>query len=273
MPPATGSRRTVDVIISAKPLPESDPAPEVDLDFAREWIEFIDPTNPEHLIRGDLTWLCSRWTCIFAAGCHGIIKDRADDGCCSHGAFFTDKDDQKRVKPFVKMLTPAMWQHYGQGKNAWIEMDDLDGEQRPKTKTVDGACVFLNRRGSEQGLGCALHGLALQIGRHPLETKPDVCWQLPVRRAQEWVTRPDDTKILVTTLGEFDRRGWGEGGRDLHWWCTSSPEAHVGSEPLYITYGPELIALLGQAAYDELARLAEERLDKGLIAPHPASAD
>ena len=64
---------------------------------------------------------------------------------------------------------------------------------------------------------------------HPLEYKPDVCWQLPVRRDQEWTKRPDGTKILVTVLAEFDRRGWGEGGHDLHWWCTSSPEAHVGT--------------------------------------------
>jgi hypothetical protein len=41
---------------------------------------------------------------------------------------------------------------------------------------------------------------------HPLETKPDVCWQLPVRRTQEWVTRPDEVEVLVTSIGEFDRR-------------------------------------------------------------------
>ncbi|MCW2777090.1 MAG: uncharacterized protein JWN17_815, partial [Frankiales bacterium] len=105
--------------------------------------------------------------------------------------------------------------------------------------------------------------------RHPLETKPDVCWQLPVRREQEWVDRPDETRVLVTSLGEFDRRGWGPGGADLHWWCTSSPVAHVGAEPLYVTYGPEIAALLGQPAYDELVRLVGLRGTGGL--PHPAT--
>ena len=38
---------------------------EVELDFAREWVEFYDPDNPEHLIAADLTWLLSRWTCVF----------------------------------------------------------------------------------------------------------------------------------------------------------------------------------------------------------------
>ena len=70
------------------------------------------------------------------------------------------------------------------------------------------------------GEGCALHALALRTGRHPLETKPDVCWQLPVRRTQDRVTRPDEVEVLVSTIGEFDRRGWGPGGADLHWWCT-----------------------------------------------------
>jgi hypothetical protein len=98
-----------------------------------------------------------------------------------------------------------------------------------------------------------------------------VCWQLPIRREQEWVDRPDGTRILQTTIGEFDRRGWGSGGHDLHWWCTGSPIAHVSPEPLVETYGPELTALIGEAAYAELRRLAESALDRGPIAPHPAS--
>ena len=131
--------------------------------------------------------------------------------------------------------------------------------------------MFLNRPGFEGGEGCALHALALRTGLHPLDTKPEVCWQLPVRREQEWVTRPDDTQILVSTVTEFDRRGWGEGGHDLYWYCTSAPEAHVGTEPLYLSYGPELAALIGQPAYAELARLCEQRLAQGLLAPHPAT--
>jgi hypothetical protein len=245
---------------------------EVDLEFPREWIEFVDPADPEHLVRGDLTWLLSRWTCIYGNGCHGIIEGRAQDGCCSHGAFFTDDDDEKRVKSFVKKLTPETWQRYRKGFSRWTELDSVGEEKdRRRTATEDGACVFLNRDGFAGGAGCALHGLALREGKHPLETKPDVCWQLPVRREQEWVTRPDDTKILLSTLGEFDRRGWGEGGHDLHWWCTSSPEAHVATERLYEGYAPELTALIGEAAYAELARLCAARLAQGQIAEHPAT--
>jgi hypothetical protein len=246
---------------------------EVGLDFPREWVEFVDPANAEHHIRADLTWLCSRWTCIYGRGCHGVLAGRPDEGCCSHGAFFSDEDDLKRVKGYVKELTADIWQHAKVGRKKGVtERDSIgDDENRIRTRRVDGACVFLNRPGFPGGAGCALHALALRTGRHPLETKPEVCWQLPVRREQEWVKLPDDSEILLSTVTEFDRRGWGEGGHDLYWFCSSSPEAHVGREPLYLSYGPELAALIGEQAYAELARLCERRLAQGLIAPHPAT--
>ncbi len=256
------------------------PAPEVPLDFPREWIEFVDPADPEHVVRADLTWLCSRWTCIFGRGCHGSVAGRADTGCCNHGAYFSDKDDEKRTRRFAAELTPDDWQFHGlahreaskKGRLAIAVKDELDGELRAKTRVVDGACIFANREGFAGGIGCSLHALALRKGLNPLETKPEVCWQLPVRREQAWVDRPDGTRVLVSTIAEFDRRGWGEGGHDLDWYCTSSPEAHVGGEPMYLSYGPELVALIGQKAYDELAALCAKRLELGLVAVHPATA-
>jgi hypothetical protein len=252
----------------------TEPPEEVGLDFPREWIEFADPADPEHLVRADLTWLASAWTCIYGRGCAGVVEGRPDDGCCSHGAFFADDDDLTRVTAAVAALTDEDWQLAPTGRAAWTEQDGDDAEEgvrARRTRVVDGACVFLNRPGHPGGSGCALHAMALRTGVHPLTTKPDVCWQLPVRREQENVERPDGTTVLMTTIGEFDRRGWGSGGHDLHWWCTGSPAAHVAHEPLVATYAPELTALLGAAAYAELRRLTELRLDQGLIAPHPAS--
>jgi hypothetical protein len=246
---------------------------EVDLDFPREWIEFLDPADSSHLIRADLTWLLSRWTCVFGQTCHGIIRGRAADGCCSHGAFFTDADDEKRVRAAAQKLTPLTWQHHRRGFKNYTEMDSIDGT-KPARRTAtrpDGPCVFLNDANFPGGGGCALHAQALRDGVHPLAYKPDVCWQLPIRRDQDWSKRPDGTKVLVSTLTEFDRRGWGEGGHDLHWWCTSSPEAHVGTEALFESYRPELTALIGEAAYGKLAELCRSRSASGMIAPHPAT--
>jgi hypothetical protein len=257
----------------------------VDLDFPRAWVEFADPTDAAQVFRCDVTWLTSRWTCIFGAGCAGIFADRPDDGCCTLGAHFSDRDDEKRTLRFAKQLTADDWQLHGTKK-----LVELDEEGARKTRVVDGACVFLNRPGFAGGEGCALHGLALRQGRHPLETKPDVCWQLPIRRTYDRVTRPDGTEILLVSIGEYDRRGWGPGGHDLDWYCSGNTEAHVGREPVYLSNRPELVELMGEPAYAELARLCEQRLagatprkngksakaaksDRrrdGLVAPHPA---
>jgi hypothetical protein len=260
-----------------QPVPLNDPRPrdrEVGLDIDREWVEFTDPADAEHIIRADLTWLLSRWTCVFGtSSCHGIIAGRAEEGCCAHGAFFTDADDEKRVRKAVQRLTRETWQHYRRGFDNWTEMDTVDGENPARRTAVreGGPCVFHNDRDHPGGHGCALHNQAIRDGVHPLEYKPDVCWQLPVRRDQEWITRTDDTQVLLTTLSEFNRRGWGSGGHDLDWWCSSAPEAHVGVEPLYVTYGPELTALIGETAYERLAQLCTEREKHGQVATHPAT--
>ena len=86
--------------------------PEVDLVFPRAWVEFQDPADDSQVFRCDLTWLTSRWTCIFGAGCQGIYADRPDDGCCTLGAHFSDKDDEKRVRKWKKKLDREHWQFY-----------------------------------------------------------------------------------------------------------------------------------------------------------------
>ena len=243
--------------------------PETDLDFPRAFVEFRDPADEAQVFRCDLTWLTSRWTCIFGRGCQGIYAGRPDDGCCTHGAHFADKDDEKRTRRFMKQLTPQTWQFHDEGtrlKNAWIETDD-DGDR--KTAVHDGACIFLNRPGFPGGEGCALHGLALRTGLQPLETKPDVCWQLPLRRTFREVELTDGTEYTEVTIGEYDRRGWGPGGHDFHWYCSGNTEAHTAAEPLYVTSRPELVELMGQQAYDELVTHCEAHLESRL-ALHPA---
>ena len=246
---------------------------EVPLDFARAWVEFADPEDPEQVFRCDLTWLTSRWTCVFGRGCHGIRPGRASDGCCTLGAHWSDEDDRSRVTGHAARLTPQTWQFHRQGTGPkGISEPDDDGEHR--TRRVDGACIFLNRPGFPGGEGCALHTLALAEGKEPLETKPDVCWQLPIRRTYDWIDRPDDTRYLQVSIGEYDRRGWGPGGHDLQWWCTGSPDAHVGADPVYVSYRPELTELMGAGGYAVLAGLCEQHLSTpgGPVAPHPADA-
>ena len=247
---------------------------EVELDFAREWIEFYDPDNPEHLIAADLTWLLSNWTCVFGTpACRGTVEGRPDDGCCSHGAFLSDDDDRAQLDDAVKQLTDEDWQlrDKGLGRRGYLEMDEYEGKPQLRTRKHKGACIFLNRSGFEGGIGCALHIKALKLGVQPLTMKPEVCWQLPIRRSQDWVTRPDGSEILKTTLTEYDRRGWGEGGADLHWYCTGDPAVHIGGKQVWESMAAELTELIGEKAYAELAATCKRRNGLGLVAVHPAT--
>jgi hypothetical protein len=253
--------------------------PEVDLVFPRAYVEFVNPADESEVMRCDLTWLTSSYTCIFGQGCPGIYADSPDVGCCTLGAHFADKDDEDRVAAYVDMLDEELWQFKPAGRvrrRDWVELED--GERKTRVHTVDGqqACVFQNRpdfapaKGGG-GAGCALHALAYVIGKNPLETKPDVCWQLPIRRTFRDVTRQDGTTYTEVSIGEYDRRGWGPGGHDLDWYCSGNTEAHVAPEPVYVTNAPELTELMGAAAYAELVRHCEAHLrSRSALALHPA---
>ena len=231
--------------------------PEVPLDFPRAWVEFVDPADDDQLIRCDLTWLMSKYNCIFGRGCKGIDTERPDAGCCAHGAHFSEKKDEKRVAKWVKKLTPELWENFdtGHGKKGWTQKED----GADKTRVVNGACIFHNSENFAGGYGCALHHLAEQEGVSFIETKPDVCWQLPLRRSYDNVTYEDGRERTVVVLGEYDRRGWGTGGSDFEWYCTGNTEAHTASEPVYINSKDEIVALIGAPAYEELAKLCRDR--------------
>jgi hypothetical protein len=256
---------------------------ELPLGGARHWVEFADPGQPAQdpavVYRADLTWLTSRWTCIFGTGCRGIYADRPDDGCCTLGAHFADAEDRARVERLARRLTARQWQHRGEGRDGGVS--EVDGDGEPKTRVVDGACIFLNRPDFSAGAGCALHALALERGVPITETKPEVCWQLPIRRAYHDVERPDGTRYQLVEIAEYDRRGWGEGGHDLDWYCTTAPAAHVGSRPVYVSCRDELVALMGEQAYTVLVEhcrareaamdaLSARQLPLAGLAPHPA---
>lgn len=237
--------------------------PEVLGGFPRAYAEFVDPADPDQVYRCDLTWLTSRWRCIYGAGCQGIYTD-GPEGCCTLGAHFSDRADETRVRRAVRELTADLWQHRAVARSGgWVVPESpetvAEGERPARvTRIVDGACIFLNQAGFEAGQGCALHLLADRSGRPVTETKPDVCWQLPLRRQFRTVTRTDQTSYLEITIAEYGRDGWGPGGADLDWYCTANTEAHHGTAPVYLDLRVELVALMGEPAYAELAELCAE---------------
>jgi hypothetical protein len=243
------------------------PAPKAPSD-SHEWVSFADP-DEERTWVFDVTFLTSSWTCIFGNGCQGVLTGPAEDlvqGCCSYGAHFIDSADRRRIEKIAKTLSAEEWQFKDKGVDG-IARRNSHGEV--VTKLVKGACIFLNRPGFEKGPGCALHQVAVSRGKRPLDYKPVVCWQLPLRR-EEAVA--EDGHVTSTIL-QWDRQHWGAGGQEFHWWCTESHEAFVGGRPVYEEMHDELIEMIGKKIYRRLVAYLherEERRSTRVALPHPA---
>jgi hypothetical protein len=234
---------------------------------AHEWVSFEDD-DEERTWVFDVTFLTSNWSCIFGQGCQGVLTGPAPElvqGCCSYGAHFTDDDDVARTERAAATLTDEQWQFKKKAKRGGIINTEPDGTRI--TRLVDDACIFLNRPGFPGGPGCALHRAALETDRLPLELKPDVCWQLPLRRDEN----VDDRGHVTTTITQWDRKHWGGGGEDFHWWCTEAPEAFAGREPVWRSLAAELVALVGPEVYLKVAAYLKDRTANGVPLPHPTA--
>jgi len=232
-----------------------------------EWVSFEDPDEDRTWVF-DVTFLGSRWTCIYGRGCKGVLTEEAPElvhGCCSYGAHFVDDDDVQRVERYAAQLTDDQWQFRRRAQRSGITRKTKRGETI--TRLVDGACIFLNRPGFPTGPGCALHQAALARGKRPLDLKPEVCWQLPLRREDH----VGDDGHVTSMVGEWDRRHWGAGGQEFAWWCTEAPEAFVGRVPVYEEMRDELRAITGKKVHRMLvAYLDDHRGRVKVPLPHPA---
>jgi hypothetical protein len=201
------------------------------------------------LWRFDRTFLESNWTCIWGRGCKGILDQPAEhlqQGCCSVGAELTDIDEAMNVSALAATVPPHLWQHHA----SVDEHDVFSDATRTNTKVVDGACIFLNRPGFPGGPGCALHLSADHFGESPIDWKPSVCWQLPIR--VDWEMQPDG--IEHATVRRWGRVDWGAEGTTMAWCCTEGTEAYVGDSAVIDSLGEELSAVIGHEVYVELRR-------------------
>jgi hypothetical protein len=238
------------------------PAP----DDLHEWVSFDDPEEQRTWVL-DLTFLTSPWRCIFGQGCPGVLTGPAPElehGCCSYGAHFVDDEDEATTLAHAARLSADQWQL------APVAVRKGGPTKRSKAGTAttrlhDGACVFLNRPSFPGGAGCALHRGALEAGERPMDWKPDVCWQLPLRL----VEHTDEHGWVTSTLREWKRRDWGEGGFEFHWWCTDAPDAFVDRRSVHETLRDEIVEMTSPWVYEQLVALVEARGRRRLL-PHPA---
>ena len=229
-----------------------------DLENSHEWISFEHPTE-KHIFVFDVTFLESSYHCIFSQGCQGVLTGPAEElvqGCCSYGAHLMDEKDAKKVEKVAVKLSASQWQFKKQGEKGVLKRrTDKDGEVEITTRLVKDACIFLNRPDFERGAGCAIHVYAMDEGVSFVPLKPEVCWQLPLRREET----TDTAGWVTTTITQWDRRHWGKGGEDFHWWCTEATEAFTGATSVYHSMSEELTELVGEWAYKALGEHLAQR--------------
>jgi len=215
------------------------------------WISIDDNEDKTRWVF-DTDFLLSNYNCIYGSGCESISTEfNSTLGCCTVGAHLGDKQDIADVEKAALRLTDDDWQlksfamsRKGPFKKSGDEI---------VTRLSDGACIFLNREDFHAGAGCALHLGALNRGERPIDWKPDVCWQVPIQ-LDVHENSYDFSTVLVR---EWERRDWGDGGEDFHWWCTEEKKAYNSKNKLYLSMKDELIELVGEDIYDRL----KEKLD------------
>lgn len=232
-----------------------------------EWVSFEDPAE-QRTWQFDVTFLASNYSCIFGNGCKGVLTEDTTalmQGCCSYGAHLNDAPDKANLLKHANRLTADQWEY--KPESARIPLTETNSEGVEVTVLRDDACIFLNRPGFAGGAGCALHIGAMQAGENFLTWKPEVCWQVPLRRedftdANGWVT---------TTVREWKRRDWGDGGAEFHWWCTESSDAFVGNKAVWQSMKDEIVEMTSPVAYDLLVNYMKSRKKSGAVPlPHPA---
>jgi hypothetical protein len=235
-----------------------------DADDLHEWVHLDDSDG--HTWAFDVTFLTSNYGCIYGRGCPGVFTEPAPElehGCCTYGAHFTGRDDRERVQARIDELTSAEWQlaDVADEQGGPIQQGN-DGEW--VTRTVDDACIMLNRPDHPGGAGCALHQAALARGERPLDWKPDVCWQLPLHLDDA----TDDNGHQTFFLREWKRRDWGEGGFEFAWWCTDDPLAFAADRPVWKSMRDEILELVGEEPYEQFVDYVAAK-DPETLLPHP----
>jgi hypothetical protein len=215
-----------------------------------EWLTFPAPDDDERQFRVNVSFLLSNYRCIFGCGCPGILEGAppSDLGCCAHGVEFTDDDDFHHVARAVAQLTEEDADNLALIRREWF----ISKRGRPfRTDLVGEACIFANRVGGPTGKpGCAFHHLALRTGLHPSDTKPEICWSVPLNFSDEEPVEPGGRE--TTIVSAFTAQAW---DGHIGWWCIDTPEAYTATEPVYRTFEHELRKGMGDAGYERMVEL------------------
>jgi hypothetical protein len=152
-----------------------------------------------------------------------------------------DADEAMLITAIGRSLPSEYFQNHLAAKEGVLNSENT------ATRLERNACIFLNHPDFVGGAGCALHLAAISEDERPMDYKPSVCWQLPLKV---------DRSNMQPTLRPWNRSDWGDGGDSIGWCCSErseSPESFKGEQPVFISLAHELTALVGEIAYAELA--------------------
>ncbi|WP_341350975.1 hypothetical protein [Nocardioides convexus] len=233
--------------------------PEVSLDFPRAWVEFVNPADESEVLKCDLTWLTSSYTCIFGGGCAGIYADSPDVGCCTLGAHFADKEDERRVEAFVEQTHPcalagpsgpagqaARLGREGRGRRA----------QDPDARGRRAALVRLRQpRGLPRRIGLRTARARARAGPQPagdqagrvLAARPS---GVPSARSSGWTARPTPRSPSPSTTAAAGVRAVTTSTGT----APATPRPTSPSSRSTSPTSPSLVALIGRKGYDESGR-------------------
>ena len=252
--------------------------PEVDLVFPRAWLEFADPADADQVFRCDLTWLTSNWTCIFGNGCEGIYADSPDSGCCTLGAHFSDKDDEKRVAAWVDRLddTPLAAPLRGARQDAARSparagsRPTTRASARPASSTAPASSTTARTSRAATAARCTPWRCARTCtSSRPSPTSAGSC-RSGVRSATSSGTTAPPTSRSAS--GSTTAAAGAPAGTTSTGTARATPRPTSAPNRSIVSNATELLTLMGQPAYDVLARACEAHLrSRSALALHPAS--
>jgi hypothetical protein len=252
------------------------------------WYQFNDVTKKDVVWRVNASFLLSNWNCIYGRGCAGIFGATAetyqpDVACCVVGTHLT-AGEVERLDGYVAEMTEEDIGPKGLAyirKHGWRK--DSGGAHDPgdmdayisRTRLRDGGCVMAKRAGDgDKKTGCAFVHYGNRMGKPDhISVMPLICWRVPLMLSHE--TEPY-TLREVRVVHPVDADVWGDGDepeeRDtwMKWWCTDTPDAYTGTNPVYRLMGLELKAMMGDANYDKMCEYLDKQ-DPGTTVPMPGA--
>ena len=196
------------------------------MDDRHEWFSFEDP-NEDRTWMFDVTFLLSNWTCIWGAGCQGVLTGPAAGA--QPGVLLVRRalprqrrlqagDPLRQAAHARAVAVPRRREEAGRVRDP--------PEERRLAHPARGRRVHLpeppglrGRRGLR-----APHRRASRPASASSTGSPRSAGSCPIRQ----VDSTDENGHVTSTVREWKRRDWGEGGFEFHWWCTDAPDAFVG---------------------------------------------